>query len=62
MKAGDHVRIIPGVHDSAMPENRRDGLVVELVGNKKDQAIIMFSNGSFLKFHDSQIEVINESR
>ena len=65
MKVGDYVRILPGVHDSSMPPSRRDGLVVEIILNRykvHDQAIIMFSNGKFLKFHASQIEVINEKR
>lgn len=41
-----------------MPEGRRDGLVVQLVGEKQDQAVVMFSNGAFLKFHVMQLKVI----
>lgn len=55
MKQGDYVVVNPGVHDDAMPKERRDGLIVELVGKKKDQAIVMFNNGSFLKFHKTQL-------
>ena len=63
MKVGDYVVIEPGVHDPAMPsDGRRDGLIVEIKGDNKDQLIIMFSNCAFLKFHISQLEVINESR
>ena len=56
MKIGDYVEIVPMVHDVRMPESRRDGLIVEIVGEWKDQAIVMFSNGVFLKFHTSQIK------
>ena len=56
MKVGDYITISPSVHDDRMPLSRRDGLVVELVGERKDQVIIMFSNGSFLKFHISQVD------
>ena len=59
MKAGDYVKVKWGFHDSNMPRNRRDGLIVQVVGNN-DQVVIMFSNGAFLKFHKSQVEVINE--
>ncbi len=54
-KIGDYVSIKHGVWDEAMPPNRRDGLLVQFVGDKKDQAIIMFSNSAFLKFHITQI-------
>ncbi len=61
MKIGDYVVIEPGVHDPAMPDGgRRDGLVVEIVGAKKDQLVIMFSNRAFLKFHMSQVRLIDE--
>jgi hypothetical protein len=67
MKPGDYVVVVSGVHDDAMPPNRRDGLIVELLGQHgrdqdPDQVLIMFSNCAFLKFHISQIKVINESR
>ena len=53
---GDYVSILPGVFDGAMPrDGRRDGLIVEVVGSKRDQYVVMFHNGSFLKFHRSQI-------
>jgi ribosomal protein L21E len=55
MKQGDYVVVNPGVHDEAMPAERRDGLIVEIVGKRKDQAIVMFHNGSFLKFHKTQL-------
>ena len=58
MKVGDYVEIVPIVHDVRMPENRRDGLIVELIGERKDQAIVMFSNGVFLKFHTTQIKTL----
>ena len=51
MKAGDYVYVKNGTHDDRMPEGRRDGLIVQIVGKKKDQAIVMFSNKAFLKFH-----------
>tara|TARA_R110002074_G_scaffold133465_1_gene277192 strand:+ start:327 stop:512 length:186 start_codon:yes stop_codon:yes gene_type:complete len=58
VKVGDYVEIIPGVHDEKMPsDGRRDGLIIEILGNNKDQAVIMFHNRSFLKFHKSQIVV-----
>jgi len=64
MKVGDYVEILPGVHDSAMPDGRRDGLIVEVLGQAgwnrdPDQVLIMFSNGAFLKFHASQVKVIS---
>jgi len=67
MKVGDYVEIKFGVSDDQMPLPRRDGLVVELIGQDgcnrdPDQVLVMFSNGSFLKFHESQVEVISESR
>ena len=58
MKVGDYVEITSGVFDDKMPsDGRRDGLIVEIVGDNKDQVIIMFHNKSFLKFHKSQIVV-----
>jgi hypothetical protein len=59
-KAGDYVIVSEGVWDSAMPDGRPDALVVELVGPKKDQAILMFSNQNFLKFHLSQLTLIEK--
>ena len=59
VKAGDYVEIAPGVFDSQLPKNgRKDGLVVEVVGKRRDQVVIMFHNGSFLKFHKSQVKHI----
>jgi|TARA_R110001583_G_scaffold5598_11_gene30110 hypothetical protein len=65
MKVGDYVNILPGVHDESMPNGRRDGLIVEFVEfahkthpHGRDQVIVMFSNGAFLKFHKSQIRII----
>ena len=58
---GDYVRIAAGVSDDQMPcDGRRDGLVVETVGKKKDQCIIMFHNKAFLKFHRSQLILIEK--
>jgi len=62
MKAGDYIEIAAGVHDDRMPPGRRDGLIVEFTGSKKDQVFVMFSNGQFLKFHVSQINVIREGK
>ena len=56
MNCGDYVEVLPGVHDNGIPEGRRDGLIVEIVGTKRDQAIVMFSNQNFLKFHISQLK------
>ena len=65
MKAGDYVIVNEGVHDTAMPEDRRDGVVLEMIGPKKshglkrpDQAMVLFSNGAMLKFHKSQLTVM----
>jgi len=55
MKVGDYVTILPGVHDDRIPSSRRDGLILEVVGEKRDQALVLFSNGEILKFHKSQI-------
>ena len=57
--AGNYVEILPGVHDQRMPDDgRRDGLVVEIIGSRKDQAVVMFHNGEFLKFHKSQLQLL----
>lgn len=53
---GDFVEIRPGVHDDQMPLFRRDGHIVEIVGKRRDQAMILFSNNNILKFHFCQIE------
>ena len=73
IKPGDYVEVKEGVHDDRMPKGRRDGLVVEILGQDgwnrdPDQVLVMFHNNSFLKFHKSQlnllkkIEVFNENR
>jgi len=59
-KPGDYVEIIPGVNDIRMPDNRRDGLVVEITGKKRDQFIVMFHNKAFLKFHASQLILLEK--
>ena len=65
MKVGDYVEVTLGVHDPAMPSKRRDGLDVELLGKYtragQDQALIMFSNGAFLKFHVSQLVKLHKT-
>ena len=59
MKAGDYVRILPGVHDEKMPaDGRRDCLVVQVLGKKRDQVNVMFHNKEILKFHISQVVII----
>lgn len=67
LKLGDYVEILPGVYDDSMPDNRRDGLVVELLnhdrgrfGDDYDQLNIMFHNGRILKFHKSQVKIISK--
>jgi len=64
IKVGDYVEIVDGVHDSAMPSGRRDGLIKEAVTQEKhrgnpDQFLVVFSNKAVLKFHKSQIRVID---
>ena len=61
MKTGDYVYVKSGTHDAKMPKGRRDGLIVELVGKKEDQAIVMFSNKAFLKFHLIFLEKIENN-
>jgi|MDTB01.3.fsa_nt_gb hypothetical protein len=56
MKVGDYIVIQQGVHDERIPKDRRDGLVLEIAGKKKDQMFILFSNGEILKFHITQIQ------
>ena len=65
MKLGDYVIVKPGVHDDSMPFNRRDGMIIEIVGQDgwdriPDQINVLFSNNKILKFHKSQLEVISE--
>ncbi len=55
--SGDLVTINMGVHDEDMTDDRT-GLVVETVGERRDQHIVMFSNGKFLKFHKSQLTLL----
>jgi len=67
MKVGDYVEVLRGEDVSGMPADRRDGLIVEVLGQygwnrDPDQVLVMFSNGNFLRFHKSCIKVINESR
>lgn len=58
---GDYVEIVDGVFDASMPQDgRRDGLVVELLGRRKDQVIVMFHNNNFLKFHMSQLILLEK--
>lgn len=59
MQRGNYVLIKEGVHDEAMPRGSRDALVVDQVG--WDEWLVMFRNGAFLKFHESQLEVLSES-
>ena len=61
MKIGDYICVKPGTHDDRMPAGRRDGMIVEIFGLKKDQAIVMFSNSAFLKFHKSQLKSLAKS-
>lgn len=61
LNPGDYVQIKKGIHDEQMPlDGRRDGLVVELLGHRKDQAVIMFHNNAFLKFHTSQLTLLEK--
>ena len=67
LKLGDYVKILPGVHDEAMPSVCREGLIVEILSHDKglfgedyDQAMVMFHNGKILKFHKSQIKIYNK--
>ena len=60
ISSGDYVIVNLGVHDESMPKDRRDALVVELVGPQKDQAVLMFSNKIFLKFHLSQLTLLEK--
>ena len=55
--SGDLVFIDAFVHDERITVERH-GLVVETVGERRDQYIVMFSNGEFLKFHKSQLNLL----
>ena len=60
LNPGDYVQVIGNVHDVRMPHDRRDGLIVEVVGKRNDQFIVMFCNNSFLKFHSSQLNLLEK--
>tara|TARA_A100001011_G_C14206099_1_gene797844 strand:+ start:257 stop:484 length:228 start_codon:yes stop_codon:yes gene_type:complete len=65
IKVGDYVEIVDGVHDSEMPSGQRDGFIKEAIAQEKhrgnpDQFLVVFSNKAVLKFHKSQIRVINQ--
>ncbi len=53
---GDTVVIDVNVHDDQMPPFDRKGNIVKIVGKRRDQALVMFSNKCVLKFHFCQIE------
>ena len=57
-RVGDIVRIKPNIHDARMPDFDRQGRIVRIVGKRKDQALIIFSNNNVLKFHFSQMEAL----
>jgi hypothetical protein len=59
LSPGAYVEVTRGVHDQRMPEGRRDGLILEVVGKGKDQALILFSNKVILKFHKSQLNILS---
>ncbi len=61
MKIGEYVKIRDNVHDEHMPKNQREGLIIEIVGENKDQAMVLFSNNSILKFHKSCVIHIRKS-
>ena len=59
MKVGDYATIRDGVHDEKMPSGgRRDCLILEVIGKKRDQVSVMFHNGNVLKFHVSQVQLL----
>lgn len=60
IEVGSYVSILPGTWDDQMPKDRRDGLVVEINGKNRDKITVMFSNGSFLDFHKSNIRVLSK--
>ena len=61
-EVGDYVHVKDGVHDDSMGESRK-GLVVEYIRPRAsrlpDQFLVMFPNKNFLKFHASQLEVLD---
>jgi hypothetical protein len=60
---GDYVCVVDGIFDAGMPDDgRRDGLVVEIRGRRRDQALVMFHNKKFLKFHKSQLILLEKLR
>ena len=59
VEVGSYVEIRDGIHDAGMPENRRDGLVVEVCGKRRDRITVMFSNGVFLDFHKSSLKILS---
>lgn len=64
MKAGDYVIVKNNVHDSSIPDDRRDGIVLEVFGpdyKNPDQATVLFCNGSMLKFHKSQLNLFKST-
>ena len=61
MNPGDYVMIKNNVHDSSMPPNRRDAIVLETFGpdyKNPDQVTVLFCNGAMLKFHKSQLTLL----
>ncbi len=58
MRTGYYVLIKEGVHDDQMPKGTRDALVVDQVG--EEEWMVMFRNGAFLKFHESQLDILAE--
>tara|TARA_B100001250_G_C19570160_1_gene687282 strand:+ start:250 stop:459 length:210 start_codon:yes stop_codon:yes gene_type:complete len=61
MKPGDYVEVKGGVWDSAMPDDRPDGIVLEVFGpdyKNPDQVTVLFCNGAMLKFHKSQLRIL----
>ena len=61
VECGAYVEIKKGTWDQRMPEGRRDGLVIEVSGKKKDRVTVMFCNGVFLDFHKSFVSVISKA-
>ena len=63
---GDYVRVKDGVHDDSMGKSR-EGLVIERIRLREaprlpDQFLVMFPNKNFLKFHMSQLEVLDAEK
>ena len=59
VEVGCYVEIKSGIHDSDMPKSRRDGLVIEIHGKRRDRMTVMFSNGAFLDFHKSSLKILS---